>query len=74
MDFIRGGDLSIHISRKNQFPEDIVQFYAAQIVMALGFLHSYGIIYQNLKLENVLLHEDGIFVNIFNLNRLYIIS
>ena len=36
-----------------------VRFYAAEIVLALAYLHQMGLIYRDLKPHNILLHEDG---------------
>lgn len=36
-----------------------VQFYSAEIVLALAHLHGMGLMYRDLKPNNVLLHEDG---------------
>ena len=40
-------------------PEEWARFYAAQIAIALGFLHSRRMLYLDLKLENVLLSAKG---------------
>jgi serine/threonine protein kinase len=39
--------------------EERVRFYTAEIVLALSYLHQMGLIYRDLKPQNVLLHEDG---------------
>lgn len=48
-----------HLSQIGFFPEEVVKFIIAQLAMALGYLHSNQVVYRDLKLENVLLNEDG---------------
>ncbi|GMI44628.1 hypothetical protein TrCOL_g207 [Triparma columacea] len=61
LDLVTGGDL--HQARKacasRRLPEDRMMFYAAEIVLALDHLHEMGIIYRDLKPQNVLLRADG---------------
>ncbi|KNC52113.1 akt protein [Thecamonas trahens ATCC 50062] len=59
MDYVRGGELFYHMQRSGKFSEERAKFYAAEIVCALGYLHRKGIVYRDLKLENLLLDEDG---------------
>ena len=58
-DFYAGGDLLYHIEQERIFPEHRTRFYIAEISIALFFLHSCGIAYRDLKLENVLLDNEG---------------
>mmetsp|Transcript_38487 Transcript_38487/g.36847 ORF Transcript_38487/g.36847 Transcript_38487/m.36847 type:complete len:307 (-) Transcript_38487:30-950(-) len=59
MDFLNGGELFTHLRREGKFSEDRARFYAAEILAALHCLHEHGIIYRDLKPENVLLDQDG---------------
>ncbi|KAI5068282.1 hypothetical protein GOP47_0016627 [Adiantum capillus-veneris] len=61
MEYCPGGDLHalIHHQSRNCLGLKIVRYYAAQLVVALEYLHLQGIIYRDLKPENVLLRENG---------------
>nr|AHZ63882.1 phototropin [Schistochila sp. LGOW] len=60
-DFCPGGELFLLLERQPQkrFREDSARFYAAEIVLALEYLHCLGVVYRDLKPENVLIQRDG---------------
>ncbi|CEP01095.1 hypothetical protein PBRA_008407 [Plasmodiophora brassicae] len=59
LDLMTGGDLRFQLNEHKQFPEERARFYAAEILLGLTHIHSKGIIYRDLKLENVLLDDKG---------------
>jgi serum/glucocorticoid-regulated kinase 2 len=59
LDYCPGGELFFHLSRFRRFPERVARFYAAELLLAMGHLHKRGIIYRDLKPENVLLDAEG---------------
>lgn len=61
MEFCSGGNL--HTLRQKQpnkyFSEDAARFYASEVLLALEYLHMLGIVYRDLKPENVLVRDEG---------------
>jgi serine/threonine protein kinase len=67
LEYVNGGELFYYLKkftfifkfRSKKFPESLVAFYAAEILLALEFLHQHDIIYRDLKPENILVSSDG---------------
>ncbi|KAL6126403.1 hypothetical protein ACLB2K_074452 [Fragaria x ananassa] len=54
-----GGELFDQITRKGCLSEDEARFYAAEVVDALEYIHSMGLIHRDIKPENLLLTAGG---------------
>jgi protein-serine/threonine kinase len=59
MEYCPGGDLSDYLEAEDYFSEDRARLYAAEIILAIEDLHSRGIIFRDLKPDNVVLDKDG---------------
>lgn len=59
MDFVQGGDLFNQLQLEKNFTEPRAMLYTAMLVSALEFLHSFQIIYRDVKPENILFDLDG---------------
>ncbi|KAL2244630.1 protein kinase PINOID [Sesamum indicum] len=61
MEYCSGGDLHSlrHKQPQKRFSLGSARFYAAEVLVALEYLHMLGIIYRDLKPENVLVRSDG---------------
>ncbi|GAA56438.1 protein kinase A [Clonorchis sinensis] len=59
LEYVAGCDLFELLRKHQRFYEPAAQFYAAQILMALDYLHSLKILYRDLKPENVMLCPNG---------------
>lgn len=59
MEYINGGDMFFHIRKAKYFTNERARFYAAELVLAIEFMHFNGVIYRDLKPENVLIDNEG---------------
>ena len=59
MEFINGGELFYHLKKDKKFDEDRAKFYAAELVLALEYLHTEGVVYRDVKPENILIDSEG---------------
>ncbi|RCH79981.1 camp-dependent protein kinase catalytic subunit [Rhizopus stolonifer] len=59
MDYVPGGELFSVLRRSQRFPDHVAKFYAAEVVLAIEYLHGKDTIYRDLKPENLLLDAQG---------------
>ena len=59
MPFIEGGELYKILKNEKKFKEDVVIFYAIQLILAIDYLHNKNIIHRDLKLENIMIDLEG---------------
>ena len=73
MNVVQGDDM-FNLMRFNEerFDESQVKFYAAIIGMAINYLHSKGIILRDLRLDNIIIDQDGYLkITNFKMNQLF---
>ncbi|KAF9180499.1 Serine/threonine kinase, partial [Haplosporangium sp. Z 27] len=59
MEYVRGGDLMMHIQKDKRFGDKRAKFYGCEVLLALQYFHENDIVYRDLKLDNILLTLDG---------------
>jgi hypothetical protein len=59
LEYAPGGELWKHLRRLRKFPNPVARFYAAEVVLALDYLHTHGVVYSDLKPENLMLDAAG---------------
>ena len=59
MPYISGGELYHLLKSYQKFPEMFVKVFIIQIVTAVGYLHELDLVHRDLKLENIMVCDDG---------------
>lgn len=59
MEYVEGITLKKHIDHRGALPEREVLYYATQILSALKYIHSKGIVHCDIKPQNIILLQNG---------------
>ncbi|KAK5984045.1 Testis-specific serine/threonine-protein kinase 4 [Trichostrongylus colubriformis] len=58
MEFARGGDMLQHVQRKGPVKEHQAMIWMSQVISAVYYMHTRGIVHRDLKLENIVIFPD----------------
>jgi len=60
LEYVPGGELFTHLRAVEKFSSDAAKFYSAEIALAFDYLHTFDVIYRDLKVRAVRNDKCGI--------------
>lgn len=60
MELCQGGDLLQYLRRRRKIDEPLAKHLFRQIICGLGYIHQLNIIHRDIKLENILIDNEGV--------------
>ncbi|XP_077137901.1 microtubule-associated serine/threonine-protein kinase 4-like [Ranitomeya variabilis] len=71
MEYVPGGDCDSLIKHRGPLPVPLARLYIAETILAVEYLHSFGVVHRDLKPDNILITSTGhIKVTDFGLSKL----
>ena len=59
MELCAGGDLLSYVRRRKKLDETLAKYLFKQAAKSLAYCHTHNVLHRDIKLENLLLDEEG---------------